>query len=136
IFMQCGPIRHRVSAGKATANRPFRHVVISHKTSLVMESVEPSIHEVYHALTHNEARNRQIVDDIESAVNSGRSPIVLTERVAHLGTVESMLRERVDNILVLKGGMASGERATAQQALSTDCAEKLPVILATGKFIG
>lgn len=136
IFMQCGPIRHWVSAGKATANRPFQHVVIPHETSLVMESVEPSIHDVYHALIQDDTRNRQIVDDIASAVNSGRSPIVLTERVAHIGTLESMLRARVGNSLVLKGGMASGERAAAQHSLSTDGVEKPLVILATGKFIG
>ncbi len=138
IFMQCGPIRHRISPKLAAARRPFQHVVIPRVTRLVVNKPEPSIHDVYHALTHDETRNRQIIDDIARAVNSGRSPIVLTERVDHLTTLGAMLRTRAvtQKILILRGGMKSSERTDAQEALSTDSANETIVILATGKFIG
>ncbi|MBI2425807.1 MAG: DEAD/DEAH box helicase family protein [Candidatus Hydrogenedentes bacterium] len=136
IFMQCGPIRHRVSARQSLANRPFQHIMIPRETSMVVDAPEPSIHDIYQALIQDVVRNRQIVDDIESALNFGRSPIVLTERVAHLRILESMLGARIDKILVLKGGMASAGRASTQHALSTGGEEKPSVILATGRFIG
>jgi superfamily II DNA or RNA helicase len=138
IFMQCGPIRQRISAKLAAVRRPFEHLVVPRKTRLVVNLPEPSIHDVYHALTHDETRNRQIVDDIVQAVNSGRSPIVLTERVDHLSTLELIMRARAltQKILVMRGGMKSNERTNAQETLSIDDANEAIVILATGKFIG
>ena len=33
IFMQCGPVRHRVNAKAQAAARPFEHYVLVHPTS-------------------------------------------------------------------------------------------------------
>ena len=40
IFMQCGPVRHRVDAKAQAALRPFRHSVIVRPTSFVAESAD------------------------------------------------------------------------------------------------
>ena len=42
IFMQCGPVRHRVDAKAQAALRPFRHTVVVRPTSFQSKSVEGS----------------------------------------------------------------------------------------------
>src|SRR6202042_3319380 len=72
IFMQCGPIRHRVDAKKQAALRPFSHRVVLRRTALRVARHEPnaavSIQELYRLLARDEARNSMIFDDVLSAL--------------------------------------------------------------------
>jgi Type III restriction enzyme, res subunit len=86
IFMQCGPIRHRVDARRQAAARPFSHRVLVKKTAFRAERRKPdtplAIQELYGLLGRDVARNDMIFDDILSALEAGRSPVVITERKA------------------------------------------------------
>jgi superfamily II DNA or RNA helicase len=89
IFMQCGPVRHRVDATQQAAARPFEHIVLVRSTgfrALQQGNADARIqfHQIYDELVADEARNRLICDDIIQAAREGRSPIVLTERNEHL----------------------------------------------------
>ena len=88
------------------------------------------------ALAKNESRSRLILDDVISAVEEGRSPILLTERRDHLEYLAERLRGFVRHLVVLHGGMTSAQRRAigAQLAAVPDTEERL--ILATGKYIG
>ena len=109
IFMQCGPIRYRVNARKQAATRPFSHRVIIKKTAFRAERQSPdgamSIQELYASLARDEARNQMIFDDVLSALEAGRSPVVITERKDHLQTISERLVKFAKNVIVLKGGM-------------------------------
>jgi superfamily II DNA or RNA helicase len=87
IFMQCGPVRHRVDARKQAATRPFDHKVIFRRTEFQLPrrqpDEEPAIQELYAKLAQDPARNDLIFDDILSALEDGRSPVVITERKDH-----------------------------------------------------
>jgi superfamily II DNA or RNA helicase len=89
VFMQCGPVRHRVDAKAQAAARPFTHVVHVRPTGFrpsgsLAEDVRIQFQELYSELIADRDRNQIICDDVLQAVREGRSPLVLTERNEHL----------------------------------------------------
>lgn len=141
IFMQCGPIRHRVDAREQAAARPFKHTVHVRPTSF--RPVRPAnqdrrvqFHELYDELIADEARNEVICTDIVQAVQNDRSPIVLTERNEHLDLLAARLMPSVANLLVFRGGMGRKELAATAERLARIAETEPRVLLATGKFIG
>ena len=88
IFMQCGPVRHRIDAKSQAAQRGFEHSVRLRQTDFRLlpgkEADRLSISAIYAALANDENRNALIFDDVLMALEAGRSPIVLTERRDHL----------------------------------------------------
>ncbi len=103
-----------------TDSTPFDHVVIPRPTDLRMTSdaADVTIQDLYAALVTDEARNEIIVRDVIRAVESGRSPLVLTGRTDHLGRLESAMAGKIRNILVLKGGMGWKQRRSVRDALA------------------
>jgi superfamily II DNA or RNA helicase len=140
IFMQCGPVRHRVNAKSQAAMRPFTHQVYVRPTSfrpLPQPDPDPRMefHHLYEALRDDVARNQMICSDVLSAINEGRSPLVLTERTEHLQELASKL-SAVPHVLVLRGGQSRKELDAARALLAKIPGDTKRVILATGKFIG
>jgi superfamily II DNA or RNA helicase len=138
IFMQCGPIRFALSARKMASMREFEHkVVVRHTNVEVQESEQDlSIHVLYRTLVEDQERNDLILSDIERALRKGRSPIVLTERRAHLEYLAERLLLLTENLIVFHGGMSERERRIATEKLGAihDGEERL--LLATGRYIG
>ncbi len=141
ILMQCGAIRHRVDAKLQAKARPFLHTVFVHPTGFnppELKGDNPREHfqELYKALIADEARNAMIAEHIVHAVHDGKSPLVLTERKEHLDVFEELLRARLSDVIVLKGGMSAKETKSNRALLEKvkDSTER--VLLATGKFVG
>jgi len=115
IFMQCGPIRHRVSARSEAIRRPFTHTVLVRPTAF-QPTAPPSsdrrveFQSLYGDLIGDQSRNRRICDDVIEAVQSGRSPLLLTERNDHLDNLVAQLDGRVRHLIVLRGGMGKKQR--------------------------
>jgi hypothetical protein len=89
IFMQCGPVRHRVDARVQAAERGIRHRVRDRSTQFelpasLVSTERLSMPAVYAALAHDSARNDLIFDDVLKSLEAKRWPIVLTERKDHL----------------------------------------------------
>ncbi len=139
IFMQCGPIRHRVDAKSQATRSSFEHRVViketSFRSSISSEIERPPIAHIYQELANNERRNALIFDDVLSALEEGRCPIVLTERRQHLDHLADRFRSFVRNLIVLRGGMKVGERKVAQSLINDDDIDER-LILATGRYIG
>ena len=141
IFMQCGPVRHRVNARVQAAARPFGHVVLVQPTVFQpTRSADPDkrleFQSLYQELVDHELRNRRICDDVIESVNNGRSPLVLTERNEHLDRLERALAEKVRHLVVLRAGMGKKQRQAVTDRLSAIPREDSRVILATGKYVG
>jgi superfamily II DNA or RNA helicase len=137
--MQCGPIRYRVNAKDAATARPFNHIMIPRQTGVRIlpgKEQQPSIQEVYRLLTMDEQRNQLIIDDVVTAVREGRAPLLLTERTDHLQHLACLLENKVENVIVLKGGMGKKQRAVVAEKLANINVEAERVILATGRYIG
>jgi len=93
IFMQCGPVRQRVSARAEAIRRPFTHTVLVRPTAFqpaipAAADKRVEFQSLYGDLISDQSRNRRICDDVVEAVQSGRSPLVLTERNDH-ATIKS-----------------------------------------------
>jgi len=141
IFMQCGPVRHRVNAKAQAACRPFAHLVLVQPTAFQPSRSPDSdkrveFHALYHDLIDDELRTHRICDDVVESVNSGRSPLVLTERNDHLDRLEDGLAARVRHLVVLRAGMGKKQRQAVADRLAAIPRDEGRAILATGKYIG
>ncbi len=141
IFMQCGPLRHRVNAKEQAASRPFEHAVLVRPTGFrALRAPNPDLRaqfrELNDELVSDEGRTRMICQEIIQAVRDERSPIVLTERNDHLDKLISQLAPEVRHVVVLRGGMSRKEieKTRAQLAAIPDDEERL--LLATGRYAG
>jgi superfamily II DNA or RNA helicase len=140
IFMQCGPVRHRVDARAQVAGREISHRAKHRATEFQLPQPlaatdRPCMPALYAAIVQDESRNNLIFDDVLKALEAKRSPVVLTERRDHLEYVQSRFSHFVRNLVVLRGGMSAGERKAAEAALQVaDGQERL--ILATGRYLG
>jgi superfamily II DNA or RNA helicase len=140
IFMQCGPVRHRVDARAYAAGRGIIHRVTTRSTQFQLPpslegSDRPSMPAVYVAIARDELRNNLIFDDVLKALEAKRSPIVLTERRDHLEYLQGRFSRFVRNLVVLRGGMSAAERKVSDAGLQVaDDQER--VVLATGRYIG
>ncbi len=97
--MRCGPVRYHVDAKAAALSRPFEHTVLVRPTSFIptkpaSDDARLRFHELYEEIVQDEIRNQLICNEVISAVQRGRSPIILTERSDHLNRL-------FDNLLTL-----------------------------------
>jgi superfamily II DNA or RNA helicase len=138
LVLQCGPIRHRVDARAQAEAQPFEHVVVPRLTSfaLSVDAADAGIQEIYSRLVDDQARTDMIVTDVLEAVGDGRAPLVLTERTEHLERMQELLASRVENLIVLRGGMGAGERKAVAASLKSIPDHSPRVLLATGRYIG
>jgi len=141
IFMQCGPVRHRVDAKSQAAARPFTHHVMVRPTNF-RASLEPApdprmeFHQLYEALQNDDKRNRVICTDVVSAIQEGRSPLVLTERIEHLQRLAQLLGPEIPHLILLQGGQSRKDLGAALARVAEPAQVGGRVILAIGKFIG
>ncbi len=141
IFMNCGPVRFKVDDKKQAAKRPFAHKVIARKTSFKAPASfdlekHGAIHEIYSALSNDDKRNQMIIQDVLHAVSEGRFPVILTERKEHLDRLNGLLADKIENLIIMKGGMGKKQRQAAAEALKNMPSENEKAILATGKYLG
>jgi hypothetical protein len=108
IYMQCGPIRFHLSAKKAAESSPLEHKVFPRITDFGWSRPEneTAVQDIYAALIVSQERNDLIVRDLQQALSSGRSPLVLTSRTGHLDYLAGGLGGVCPHIFILKVGWA------------------------------
>ena len=140
IFMQCGPVRHRVDAKSQAALRPFRHQAIFRQTAFHADRTAPdeklSIQELYKQLAADQRRNDLIFNDILKALEAGRSPVVITERKDHLLHLADRLEKFARNVIVLHGGMGIRQHRAITAKLAEIAPSEERIIVATGRYLG
>lgn len=138
IHLQCGPTRFAVNRKQQEGNDGFTRRLILRETgfSLPSGASEPTIQEIYAKLTEDRQRNRLILNDIRQALADGRSPLLLTERKDHLEYLASELKDAVQHLIVLQGGMGVKQRRKVIEQLKSIPDQEERLILATGRYIG
>jgi superfamily II DNA or RNA helicase len=141
IFMQCGPVRYRVSDRAQAEQRPFDHKVIVRPTNFrlplhLQDIAMQPIQDVYALLATDEERNRLIVEDVVAAVQARRTPVVLTERREHLETLAHLLSQHIQNVFVMAGGMGKKQRKQLADKIASISEDEPRVIVATGRYLG
>jgi superfamily II DNA or RNA helicase len=140
IFMQCGPVRYRVSAQQQALERGIRCRARVRLTKfelphLLAKAERPPIPSIYAALAGDQRRNDLIFDDVLKSLEAKRSPIVLTERKDHLEYLRKRFSPFVRNLAVLRGGMSASERERAEAVLGVP-SDQERLVLATGRYVG
>ena len=137
IFMQCGPIRYRVDAKSQAEKRNFEHFIIPRFTKFRDLSIDNNnIAAAYQKLAENERRSAFILGDIKTALEAGRTPLVLTERREHVVYLSKKIKDFCENVIELYGTPSNKERREQMERLSTIPWDEPLVIVATGKYIG
>ena len=141
LYMQCGPVRHRVDANQQAAIRPFVHIVYVRPTLFrpmreAHADARIAFHELCTDLANDETRNAFICSEVLATLEEGRSPVVLTERKDHLARLASLLAQQVRHLIILQGGTGCKERAHATARLAAIPLAEPRVLLATGRYIG
>jgi hypothetical protein len=95
-----------------------------------------SIQEHYSSMVVNEMRNQLIIGDVLKSYESGRNCLVLTERTSHLELLAERLREKIPEVMTLRGGRGTKEAGEILQRISDTPADKQLTLVATGKYIG
>jgi len=113
IFMQCGPVRHRVDQKKDAKARPFFHSVVVRPTPFEYLPVDESdarvqLYQLYKDLISDDARNCMICEDVTVSIQENRSPLLLTEagstRIQIVMIVnQELIRKAYPSILVSLG---------------------------------
>lgn len=137
IFMQCGPIRFSTDVKSQIAKQSFDRFLIPRFTSYnsILED-RLSIATLYTYLSEDEIRNNLIVEDICKAVNTRRTPIILTNRTAHVSVLAEKLKATIKNVISLTGAGTTREKREAMQRLQNIPDSEQLVIVATGKYVG
>jgi superfamily II DNA or RNA helicase len=139
-FMQCGPVIYRKTAKDAEGFSSMERRVVSVHTEFTYKEREASekitIQELYQSIAEDEKRNDQIFDDVLSALQEGRSPLLLTERTAHVEYLRNKFKGFAKNIITLTGGMGKKKRQDVIEQLRNIGSNEERLIIATGKYIG
>ena len=137
IFMQCGPIRFSADAKSQMINQSFERYLIPRFTSYrSITDDKQSITTLYQLLSEDEIRNTLIVEDVCKAVETGRTPIILTNRTAHVTILAEKVRDKVKNVVTLTGTGSTKEKRETLQHLHEISKEEPLAIVATGKYVG
>jgi superfamily II DNA or RNA helicase len=136
--LQLGPARFTINAKDQAATRSFDHKLIVRDTEFQLTSdiTGASIQKIYGQLAQDQRRNQLILSDVVQALETGRSPILLTERRDHLDYFSKELHGLSRNLIILHGGMKTKDRRAAIAKLTSIPETEERLVLATGRFIG
>jgi hypothetical protein len=72
-----------------------------------------------------------IFDNVLTALEAGRSPVVLTERKDHLALLAERLARFARNVIVRRGGMNNTERRQVMESMATvpETEVRIPVMM-------
>lgn len=133
MFMQCGPVVYKIDAKQQATIRQFHHLLHPRHTNFKGKGDEK---DMIDQLIHDEHRNEMIFNDVLTALDQKRNPLVLTERVEHLHILVSKLKSFTKNIIILTGALSKKELKQQFQKLANMPDHEERIILATGKYAG
>ncbi len=141
IFMQCGPIRYSVDTRQMNKQQDFSHYLIPRFTSFKPLSNEKpveemNITEIYSELCESSSRNEQIIEDIKEAVLTGRTALVLSERISHISMLAEKLQDTAQNVIIITGKGTQKQKREMLENLSSVPDDETLIVLATGKYAG
>jgi superfamily II DNA or RNA helicase len=137
IAFHCGPVRHEITPGTVAGGELVRRELIVHETGTeVGEDDRADIQAVFTALVADGRRTAQICGDVHSAVSTGRTCLVLTQRKDHIDSIVAGLAELGDEALVLRGGLGKKARAAVSGAIAARSPDSGIVLVATGSYLG
>ncbi|MBQ9635381.1 MAG: hypothetical protein IJV12_04110, partial [Acidaminococcaceae bacterium] len=105
VYMYLGPVRHKYSVKEQADAWGIKRYVYPRFTRVVNISGEQlDIHKADTLIAESVVRNDQIVSDVEQAIISGRTPVILTKLKKHAEILYDKLRGKADHVFLIYGG--------------------------------
>ena len=139
IYMQCGEIRYKVDALAQAEIRPFEHFVIPRFTRFhkpINQSENYTITDIYRDIQYSDWRNDMIIQDVISAIENNRNPIILTERTEHVKILSDILTQKTKNVISMTGGLGNKKSREIMQEILIIPENEPFILIATGKYVG
>jgi superfamily II DNA or RNA helicase len=141
LHLQCGPIRHTVDV---PASETVLRTVYVRRSSFHLATegaAKSAIHEIWQALVDDAGRIQQVANDVWTAVEVGRCPLVLSDRKAHLDKLqEAFARLRgVEDVAMfrLESGSGIKQRRIVRAEIDERSAKRQRYVLfSTASLIG
>ena len=139
IFMQLGPIRFQTNALAQARKRKFDHFFIPRFTNFKLPSGSGNHHagiaSLLSALATDSWRNNTIINDVAKSVETGKKPLLITSRRAHVELLADAVKKRGIEVCCLLGNNNSKKKVVDLMKLKNP-PEKPFVIIATGNYVG
>ena len=142
IFMQCGPVRHRVNARAQAAARPFEHYALVQPTSFQpARTPEPDRRLEFQALYQRACRRRRSQSAHLRRRHASRCATAGPRWFSPSATITWTASSRdspdgVRHLVVLRAGLGKKQRQAVARELASIARDEPRVILATGKYVG
>lgn len=119
IAFQCGPIRHEIESAAVEGTELVRRELIVHHTGTEVTDEETAhIQDVFRVISEDEVRTAQVCGDVNEACTSGRTCLVLTQRIDHIDSIVTAVAALGTNALVLRGGLGKRARQAVSDAIA------------------
>ncbi len=137
ITMQCGPIRHTITARQVEVTAPLALELIVRETPLTFAGPDDAtIQEVFRALVSDQARTAFVADDVLQALRRGRRCLVLSEWKEHCRALAAQLIHRGTTPVRLDGSVKKKAQREILSAIRETPAHAELLIVATGQYLG
>ena len=124
IFMLLGDIRYKYTAKDKAEEQGISHYVVPRFTRAVSPHGRDRLHvnDAYEIIRNNEIRDDQIITDIKSCIETGRTPVILTKYTDHAAQLYEKVKLFADNVFLLTGTKSKLLfHSTLQNILITSC---------------
>ncbi|WP_248405434.1 TOTE conflict system archaeo-eukaryotic primase domain-containing protein [Butyrivibrio fibrisolvens] len=135
VFMQFGPVRFRYTAKERAEKQGIAHYVYPRFTRLI-SATDLKITEANRAVVESEVRNEQIIADVESCIQNGRTPLVLTKYKEHAQILFEKLQEKADHVYLLQGGGSRKEKDLMRTQMKSAPENESVILIAIDKYVG
>ena len=140
VFMQCGPILYRDDAKKQADERSFAHILSPRFTNYQLppewDVGQSQIQDIFTDLTISGNRNKQIIQDILTALRNERSIMLLTDRKDHVELLVKEIKPLFPEVIALTGMGTTKQKREKLELIKSYPTNKPLLIVATGKYVG
>lgn len=138
VFMLLGAIRYKYTAKEKAAEQGISHFVVPRFTRTVSPHGREKLHvnDAYELIRDNEIRNDQIIADIKSCIENGRTPVVLTKYKDHASKLYEQVKSYAQNVFLLTGTKSKKEQKAIRSTMEQVPENESLILIATGQLIG
>lgn len=134
-----GPVRYRFTAKDRAEEQNIDHLVYPRFTCTVKThhlSKTPYGNDAFELIRNNDVRDDQIIRDVESVVQAGRTPVILTRYVDHAKKLALGLKDVADRVILLIGSEGTKARRAQVEELGTVKDSERLILVGTGSLLG
>jgi len=134
-----GPIRYKYTSKDRAKEQGIDHLVYPRFTRTVAphhtnEKMHPN--EAYEIIRNNSVREEQILADVKTCVEQGRTPVVLSKYRDQAERLSKEMQAYADKVILMLGGQNKKEQKRIRDELNAVNPEESLILVATGKLIG